>query len=119
LPLDQPSDPESTDFCIGCGNGEGADGTPPTLSAAQHIRPTPSVFLSTQRGRCLLRERRPSVTRSPFAGKMPNTHSSWALGLFWPRLWTVRVLVLVTAFGPVIHRATANIATGSNPAGNF
>jgi hypothetical protein len=29
------------------------------------------------------------------------------------------VFVLVAAFGPVIHRATANIATGSNPAGNF
>jgi hypothetical protein len=50
---------------------------------------------------------------------MPNTHSSRALGLFGPRLWTVRVLVLVPAFGPVMHRATANIATGSNPAGKL
>jgi hypothetical protein len=54
---------------------------------------------------------------------MPNTHCSRALVLFGPRLWTVRVLVLVPAFGPVMHRATANItaniATGSNPASNI
>jgi hypothetical protein len=31
----------------------------------------------------------------------------------------VPVLVLVAGFGPVIHRAIANIATGSNPAGDF
>jgi len=39
--------------------------------------------------------------------------------LFGPRLWSVRVLVLLTATGPIIHRAVAKIATGRNPADNF
>jgi hypothetical protein len=38
---------------------------------------------------------------------------------FGPRLWSVRVLALVTPDGPVIHRAVAKIATGTNPADNF
>jgi hypothetical protein len=38
---------------------------------------------------------------------------------FGPRLWSARLLVLVTPNGPVIHRAVAKIATGSNPADNF
>lgn len=38
---------------------------------------------------------------------------------FGPRLWSVRVIVLMTAAGPVIHRAVAKIATGRNPADNF
>jgi hypothetical protein len=38
---------------------------------------------------------------------------------FGPRLWSVRVLVLVTPNGPVIHRAVAKIATGTNPADNY
>lgn len=38
---------------------------------------------------------------------------------FGPRLWSVRVLVLFAPDGPVIHRAVAKIATGSNPADNF
>ncbi len=41
------------------------------------------------------------------------------LSLFGPRLWSVRVLVLVLPTGPVIHRAVAKIATGINPADNF
>jgi len=39
--------------------------------------------------------------------------------LFGPCLWSVRVLVLLTSNGPVIHKALAKIATGSNPADNF
>ena len=39
--------------------------------------------------------------------------------LFGPRLWSVRVLVLLTPTGPIIHRAVAKIATGQNPADNF
>jgi hypothetical protein len=39
--------------------------------------------------------------------------------LFGPPLWSVRVLVLLTATGPIIHRAVAKIATGRNPADNF
>jgi hypothetical protein len=39
--------------------------------------------------------------------------------LFGPRLWSVRVLMLLTAAGPVIHRAVAKVATGDNPADNF
>ena len=39
--------------------------------------------------------------------------------LFGPRLWSVRVLMLVTPSGPLIHRAVAKIATGHNPADNF
>jgi hypothetical protein len=39
--------------------------------------------------------------------------------LFGPRLWSVRLLVLLTATGPIIHRAVAKIATGRNPADNF
>jgi hypothetical protein len=35
------------------------------------------------------------------------------------RLWSVRVIVLLTADGPVIHRAIAKIPTGANPADNF
>ena len=40
-------------------------------------------------------------------------------GRFGPRLWSARLLVLVTPNGPVIHRAVAKIATGTNPADNF
>jgi len=40
-------------------------------------------------------------------------------GLFGPRLWSVRLLVLLMADGPVIHRAVVKIATGDNPADNF
>lgn len=39
--------------------------------------------------------------------------------LFGPRLWSVRIIVLLTARGPVVHRAVAKIATGENPADNF
>jgi hypothetical protein len=39
--------------------------------------------------------------------------------MFGPRLWSVRALVLIGPSGPVIHRAVAKIATGSNPADNF
>jgi hypothetical protein len=39
--------------------------------------------------------------------------------MFGPRLWSVRVLILVGPSGPVIHRAVAKIATGNNPADNF
>lgn len=38
---------------------------------------------------------------------------------FGPRLWSMRVLVLLTPQGPHIHRAVAKIATGHNPADNF
>jgi hypothetical protein len=38
---------------------------------------------------------------------------------FGPRLWSVRVLVLVRPDGPVIHRALTKIATGANPADNY
>ena len=40
-------------------------------------------------------------------------------GLFGPRLWSVRALVLVGPSGPVIHRAVVKIATGNNPADTF
>jgi hypothetical protein len=39
--------------------------------------------------------------------------------LFGPRLWSVSALVLVGPSSPVIHRAVAKIATGSNAADNF
>jgi hypothetical protein len=38
---------------------------------------------------------------------------------FGPRLWSVRLLVFVTPDGPVIHRAAAKIATGTNAADNY
>ena len=38
---------------------------------------------------------------------------------FGPRLWSARLLVLVTPSGPVIHRAVGKIATGTNPADNY
>ena len=38
---------------------------------------------------------------------------------FGQRLWSARLLVLVTPNGPVIHRAVAKIATGTNPADNY
>ena len=38
---------------------------------------------------------------------------------FGPRLWSVRVLVLATLGGPIVHRAVAKIATGNNPADNY
>jgi hypothetical protein len=38
---------------------------------------------------------------------------------FGTRLWSARLLVLVTPNGPVIHRAVAKIATGTNPADNY
>ena len=39
--------------------------------------------------------------------------------LFGSRLWSVRVLLLVTPAGPLIHSAVAKIPTGQNPADNF
>lgn len=39
--------------------------------------------------------------------------------LFGPRLWSVRLLVLMTPDGPLIHRAVVKIATGTNPADNY
>jgi hypothetical protein len=39
--------------------------------------------------------------------------------LFGPRLWSVRALVLAGPSNPVMHRAVAKIATGSNAADNF
>jgi Sugar-transfer associated ATP-grasp len=38
---------------------------------------------------------------------------------FGPRLWSVRLLVFVTPDGPLVHRAAAKIATGTNPADNY
>jgi hypothetical protein len=38
---------------------------------------------------------------------------------FGSRLWSVRLLVLLTSDGPLIQRAIAKIATGPNPADNF
>jgi hypothetical protein len=38
---------------------------------------------------------------------------------FGPRLWSLRVLVLLAGGEPVIHRAAAKIATGHNPADNY
>ena len=38
---------------------------------------------------------------------------------FGPRLWSVRLLVLVTPERPLIHRAVAKIATGYNPVDNY
>ncbi len=35
------------------------------------------------------------------------------------RLWSIRLLVLLTPDGPVLHRATAKIPAGSNPADNY
>jgi hypothetical protein len=47
-------------------------------------------------------------------------HQAPALAaLFGPRLWSVRVLVLLAETGPSIHRAVAKIATGQNPADNY
>ena len=39
--------------------------------------------------------------------------------LFGPRLWSVRVLVLLGKTGPKLHCAVAKIATGDNPADNY
>jgi hypothetical protein len=47
------------------------------------------------------------------------TQAPQLASLFGPRLWSVRVLVFVRRRGPVIHRAVAKIATGSNPADNY
>lgn len=38
---------------------------------------------------------------------------------FGGRLWSIRLLVLLTPTGPVIHRTTAKIPTGRNPADNY
>ena len=38
---------------------------------------------------------------------------------FGNRLWSIRLLVLLTPDGPVVHRATAKIPTGNNPADNY
>lgn len=38
---------------------------------------------------------------------------------FGGRLWSVRMFVLLTPAGPILHRATAKIPTGSNPADNY
>lgn len=39
--------------------------------------------------------------------------------LFGPGLWSVRTIVLLTQASPVVHRAVARIATGTNSADNF
>ena len=39
--------------------------------------------------------------------------------IFGDRLWSVRVLVLLTPAGPVLHRGTVKIPTGANPADNY
>jgi hypothetical protein len=39
--------------------------------------------------------------------------------LFGPQLWSVRLLVFHGVAGPVIHRAVAKVATGTNPADNY
>jgi hypothetical protein len=41
------------------------------------------------------------------------------VGRFGPCLWSVRVIMLLTPVGPLLHRAVAKIATGQNPADNF
>ena len=41
------------------------------------------------------------------------------VGRFGPCLWSVRVIMLLTPAGPLMHRAVAKIATGQNPADNF
>ncbi len=38
---------------------------------------------------------------------------------FGGRLWSIRLLMLLTPDGPVLHRATAKVPTGSNPADNY
>ncbi len=38
---------------------------------------------------------------------------------FGARLWSIRLLMLITPTGPLIHRAVAKIATGTNPADNY
>lgn len=38
---------------------------------------------------------------------------------FGPRLWSLRMFVLLTPEGPLLHRAVAKIATGSNAADNY
>ncbi len=38
---------------------------------------------------------------------------------FGPRLWSIRLLVLLTELGSLVHRAVAKIAVGANPADNF
>ena len=38
---------------------------------------------------------------------------------FGDRLWSVRLLVLMTPDGPLVHRTTAKIPIGRNPADNF
>ena len=41
------------------------------------------------------------------------------VGRFGPCLWSVRVIMLLTPAGPLMHRAVAKIATGQTPADNF
>lgn len=43
----------------------------------------------------------------------------WLAALFGPRLWSVRIIVLISGSRPIIHRAVAKIATGRNAADNF
>ncbi|MBV8525658.1 MAG: hypothetical protein JOY71_26675, partial [Acetobacteraceae bacterium] len=38
---------------------------------------------------------------------------------FGDRLWSVRIVVLLTGDGPLVHRAAAKIPTGTNPADNY
>lgn len=38
---------------------------------------------------------------------------------FGDRLWSVRIVVMLTQDGPRVHRAAAKIPTGANPADNF
>ena len=38
---------------------------------------------------------------------------------FGGHLWSIRLLVLLTPDGPLLHRATAKIPTGGNPADNY
>ena len=46
----------------------------------------------------------------------PHPDLARAFGL---ALWSARLIVLITASGPIVHRCVAKIATGTNPADNF
>lgn len=72
----------------------------------------------------------PSVSRQDLASRIAGYEPGYLLqrrlaphpaiaSAFGNRLWSARILVLLTGDGPQVHRAAAKIPTGANPADNY
>lgn len=72
----------------------------------------------------------PPAARKALAGRIAGYEPGYLLqrrlaphpeiaDVFGDRLWSVRIVVLLTNEGPQVHRAAAKVPTGANPADNY